>query len=210
MKGRVGLRIKDLRESRGWSQGQLAMISGVPRPTITQIEIKSDPRAATLSKIAIAFGITTEELLGNPQINKETPDQLWQKLKAYQPVSIPVRGFIPCGTPEIKEESLEDYINVPRELLRGKKGVYALRVSGPSLVGDGIHPGDHVVIEPGASVVDGKIYIIRLDNEIVARHIHRVNDKYKLRATNGDYRDIEPDQVEVLGRVIISGSWKEH
>jgi SOS-response transcriptional repressor LexA len=212
VKERVGLRIKALREARGWSQGQLSAVSGIPRPTITQIEAKSDPRAATLSKIANAFDITVEELFGKPKIEKESPERLWEKLKAYQPVSVPVRGSVPSGVVEAEEEPVEEHINIQRELLRGKHehGIYALRVNGQSLVGDGIQPGDYVVVELGASVVDGKIYIIRMDKKVVARHIHRINGKYKLTATNGDYREIEPDQVEVLGRVIFSGSWKEH
>jgi len=205
--------IKELRKGRGWSQQQLANKSGVLRSTISLIELRehSVPRYDILEKLAKTFDVSVEYITG-AEDKKETPVQLWEKLKAYQPVSIPVRGSVPCGVVEAEEESVEEHINIPRELLRGKReyGIYALTVNGQSLVDDGIQPGDYVVVEPGASVADGKIYIIRMDNEVVARRIHRINGKYKLTATNGDYREIEPDQVEVLGRVIISGNWKEH
>lgn len=206
---RVGDRIKELREQKGWSQGQLAKYSGIPRPTISQIEKKSDPRSETLNRIAIALNTTAEELLGNITDIKENPDQLWEKLRAYQPVSVPIKGIIPAGTPTAIEESDLGYVYVPRDLLRGKKDVYALEVSGESLKGDGIYPGDYAVVDPYAPVVNGKIYVVRIEHEVVARHIEHNDGSIRLKASNGEYRDLSPDQVEVLGRVIVAGRWNE-
>lgn len=206
---RVGERIKELREARGWSQGQLAAKSGIPRPTITQIEKRSDPRAETLNSIAIALNTTAEELLGKHTSIKEGPEQLWEKLKAYQPVSIPIRGAIPAGTPAVIEEEGEEYLYMPRELVKGRKDLYALKVSGDSLVELGINSGDHIIVEPTSQIINGKVYVVRLENQVVARRVFKDPDGIKLVAGNSNYQVITPDKVEVLGRAILCGRWIE-
>jgi len=206
-------RIKYLREQRGWSQEKLATRAKKPRSNIASLESRGSKRASIdmLLAVARAFDMSIEELMGDekPIEKPESIESLWERLQAMQPVSVPVKGVIPCGTPEVKEETIEGYIYVPRDLLRGKKGVYALKVSGQSLIGDQICPGDYLIVEPHAQIIDGRIYVLRLDNEVVARHVYRQNGKYKLMASNGDYRDIEPEQLEVLGRVIVAGHWNE-
>jgi len=42
-------------------------------------------------------------------------------------------------------------------------GLYCLRISGESLIGDQINNGDDVVIEPFTDLIDGKIYAVKLD-----------------------------------------------
>ena len=69
MRKRIGERIKELRESRGWSQAQLARKIHVSRPTVTQWESGSteNVRGENLIALARVFGITIDELLtGEP------------------------------------------------------------------------------------------------------------------------------------------------
>jgi len=203
--------IKALRASKGWSQQQLSIKSGVPRSTISLIELKEGqkPRYDVLEKLAQALGVSTDYLLGKPPNRTESPNELWERLKAYQPISVPIKGIIPAGTPTAIEETDLGYVYVPRDLLRGKKDVYALEVSGESLAGDGIYPGDYAVVDPNATVVNGKIYVVRIGHEVVARHIEHTDGSIRLRASNGEYRDLSPAQVEVLGRVMVAGRWNE-
>lgn len=59
----IGENIRRLRELRGWSQVQLAELSGMAGPTINRIEngVRT-PRSDTLSKIAIALDVSLDDL----------------------------------------------------------------------------------------------------------------------------------------------------
>lgn len=130
-------RIKSLREQRGWSQEQLARKANKPRSNIASLETRGTKRMSVemLTALASAFEMSVSEFIEEDTGDApQTADQLWRKLKSYQPVSVPVRGFIPCGTPEIKEEQTEGYISVPRELLRAKKDVYVRLIPSGTLL----------------------------------------------------------------------------
>lgn len=83
-------------------------------------------------------------------------------------------------------------------------------VNGDSLQGDGINHGDLVIVEPNVEIIDGKMYVIRRQNEVVARHLYTDADKLKLVSSNEDYETVEATDIEVLGRLILSGRWKKH
>jgi len=56
----VGQRIREARDARGWSQGELAERCGLSRPTIARIEAGQHVRMGTLEKVARALGLTVE------------------------------------------------------------------------------------------------------------------------------------------------------
>ncbi|NMR32098.1 helix-turn-helix transcriptional regulator [Arthrobacter sp. SF27] len=55
-----GTRIRQARQSRGWSQEELGARADVSRPTIARIERGDDVSTATLVKVASALGLTVE------------------------------------------------------------------------------------------------------------------------------------------------------
>ncbi|HEY5962036.1 MAG TPA: helix-turn-helix transcriptional regulator [Polyangiaceae bacterium] len=56
--------LRNLRESRGWSQQQLADISRVPRPTIAHLESgEGNPTLNVLVRVATALGVSIEHLV---------------------------------------------------------------------------------------------------------------------------------------------------
>lgn len=59
-------RLKELRNKSGWSQQKLAEKAGLSYNTITKIEqgAATKPTIQTMIKIADAFGITLDELVG--------------------------------------------------------------------------------------------------------------------------------------------------
>lgn len=59
----VGERIREERDKRGWTQGDLSEHSGTNRDTISGIESgRHRPRPSTLRKIAVAFGLEVRDL----------------------------------------------------------------------------------------------------------------------------------------------------
>jgi transcriptional regulator with XRE-family HTH domain len=60
--------LRRLREERGFSQQQIARISGVPRPTWTSLESGSaNPTLSVLTRVATALQVSIEELIGAPR-----------------------------------------------------------------------------------------------------------------------------------------------
>jgi len=59
-------KIKELRKKSGWSQQKLAEKAGVSYNTVTKIEqgVATMPTIQTMIKIADAFGISLDELVG--------------------------------------------------------------------------------------------------------------------------------------------------
>lgn len=56
------MRLKELRATNGLSVPQLVELSGVPRRTIQDLEIRGDGRVSTAIKLADALGVTLDEL----------------------------------------------------------------------------------------------------------------------------------------------------
>jgi XRE family transcriptional regulator, regulator of sulfur utilization len=60
--------IRALREARGATQQQMAILAGVPRPTWANLESGSaNPTLAVLTRAASALGVSVEELIGPPR-----------------------------------------------------------------------------------------------------------------------------------------------
>ena len=56
-------RIRDHREARGWSQGELARLLGVSRQTINAVETdKYDPSLPLAMRMARLFGVAVPDL----------------------------------------------------------------------------------------------------------------------------------------------------
>lgn len=207
----IGMRIKEIRLKTGMSQSELARRSGVDRAYISQLEGGKtySVTLGTAQNLARGLGVPASELLG------EKEESLGNLLSRAQAISrrldeiefIPVIGAIPAGYPDlVDEEETSDYVPVPKDLLKSaSKRVYALRISGESLKGDGIENGDVIIVDKNAEVFEGKIYAIRtVNNEVTAKHLYLDNGKVILKASNGDYNDLVMASADILGRVIAS------
>jgi XRE family transcriptional regulator, regulator of sulfur utilization len=76
----LGQRVRQYRESQGYTLSQLAKLSGVSRSYLYQVESgESSPTEEKLNAIAMALGVSIPDLLG---INVE-PTQISQSLKEF-------------------------------------------------------------------------------------------------------------------------------
>lgn len=66
----MGFRIKEVRQALGMSQEQLSVKSGVSRVTISTLEsgVRDITTTKTLLKIAMALGVTVEDLFFNQSV----------------------------------------------------------------------------------------------------------------------------------------------
>ncbi|MGA9770743.1 MAG: XRE family transcriptional regulator [Blastocatellia bacterium] len=66
--GYIAQNIKQLRQSRNMSQEQLSRLSGVPRPTWSNLESgTANPTVSVLTRVAAALQVPVEELISPPK-----------------------------------------------------------------------------------------------------------------------------------------------
>jgi transcriptional regulator with XRE-family HTH domain len=166
-----GERLERLRTEAGLTVYRLAKLSGISRTLIYLIETGRRPlKYDTAKKFAPYINATVEYLLEG--IEKESPEQTARKAIAEVEkllknvknaevehpsalVTLPLRGGLPCGTPFPEEQQEGENILVPREMLgtaANNADVYALKVKGNSLEGDGSKYGIYGVHNNKATV----------------------------------------------------------
>ena len=77
--------------------------------------------------------------------------------------TIPMLGKIAAGTPIEAIQHNDDMIDVPRELMSVGES-YALKVEGDSMINEGIHEGDTVLIKKTNLAENGDIIVALIDD----------------------------------------------
>lgn len=143
--------LQHLRELRGWTQLQLARISGVPRATVANLESGSaNPTLSVLTRISAALQVTLDELVGPPRATAQHVRAA--DLHVRRSGSVEVRELLPDAIPGVVLERMAfargaRMKGVPhkagtREYLTCERGRLQLTASGASYV---LEPGDVVV-----------------------------------------------------------------
>jgi transcriptional regulator with XRE-family HTH domain len=149
--GYIAQNVKELRQSRNLTQEQLSRISGVPRPTWSNLESgAANPTVAVLAKVAAALQVPVEELISPPKA----------VAKFYSADSIPrqrrgrivIRKLLPDQLQGLQLDRMElppgsHMVGVPhrmgtREYLACESGKVELAVSGETYE---LSPGDVIV-----------------------------------------------------------------
>jgi repressor LexA len=116
-------------------------------------------------------------------------------------VDVPVIGRIAAGGPILAEESVEDTMALPRDLV-GSGTLFALTVKGDSMTGAGIMDGDTVIVRQQATADEGEIIAALIEDEATVKRLSRKGGRVRLIAENPAYDPIEPDEMSVLGKVV--------
>ena len=128
-------------------------------------------------------------------------------------LQVPIIGQIAAGEPipvpapdtwdvTASAETLE----VSRDLIRGREGVYALRVKGWSMVDALINDGDIILMQYVNVVENGEMAAIWLkaEKEATLKKFYGEPGRIRLQPANSQMQPIyaEPDNVEIQGKVI--------
>ncbi|MGI2336869.1 MAG: XRE family transcriptional regulator [Dehalogenimonas sp.] len=182
--------IKALRKTRGWTQGQLAIKSGLPRTTIVSLENRgaSRPSAQTLSGLASAFRISVSELIGKTdvavQTMAESPDDILERYRLAAPISIPVYDHfvIHAGT---GAEAPSEYIYRPRSQA-APGNIEGYRVTGNCMEPE-IPDGAIVTVDRDRVPQKGNIILCAVNGEVLIGRIIEQGGKLYLRNGHGDH-----------------------
>lgn len=118
-------------------------------------------------------------------------------------VSIPLLGKITAGLPIEAIENPNNFFEVPSYLIPKNKEVYALNVSGDSMINVGIYDNDIVLIEKQNIARNGDIVVAMNDeNEVTLKTFYKEKGHFRLQPENDTMEPIILNNVTILGKAI--------
>ena len=116
---------------------------------------------------------------------------------------LPLVGRVAAGEPLLAEHNIESHVPVSSELAR--RDAYCLRISGDSMIEDGILDGDIIIVVRDRSVRQGDIVVALVEEEeATVKHYHRHGDDIELRPANAAMEPMHfhPRDVQLQGVVV--------
>ena len=114
-------------------------------------------------------------------------------------VPVPLVGRIAAGGPITAEQSVEDVLALPRQLV-GNGKLFMLKVKGDSMIDAAICDGDWVVVREQHTADNGDIVAALLDDEATVKVFRQVDGHTWLMPRNSNYEPIMGDRATVMGK----------
>ena len=158
--------------------------------------IERDGVAPTLQEIADAFGFrstaSAQKHVAHLERKGFLERQKHQKRGLVLPVpsapesgvsELPLFGVVAAGAP-IESIPDDERVVVPEHFLRSGDH-YVLRVRGDSMIGDGVHDGDLVVVQRKEAAKDGEMAVALVSGEVTLKRVYREgSDSVRLQPAN--------------------------
>jgi len=122
---------------------------------------------------------------------------------APPPLLVPLLGRVQAGDLQLALESPEGYVAV-EPTRQPPERLFALTVSGRSMVGAGILPGDVVIVRRQPTAESGEIVVALVGDEATVKRLRIRRGRPELRPENPRFKTITPDpeQLQILGKVV--------
>jgi repressor LexA len=116
-------------------------------------------------------------------------------------VAVPLVGSIAAGRPILAEENVDDELPLPSTLV-GHGTLFALRVTGESMIGAAIRDGDTVVVRKQPVAENGEIVAALIDGEATVKEYRLRDGHAELVPHNPLFEVINADRATLLGKVV--------
>lgn len=195
--------------------------AGMEKRTIKTVEnrildfFKAYRRMPTYAEMLTLLGVRSKsvvhfwvkKLLENGVLERDRGGYL---RPARQGFGLPLVGEVQAGFPSPAEEELRDLISLDEYLVTRPESSFILKVNGDSMTGEGIKPGDLVIVEKGREPKDGDVVIAQVDGEWTMKFFRKKGKQVVLEAANPEYPPIRPRQELRIGGVITAVIRKYH
>ncbi len=136
-------------------------------------------------------------------------ESLWQgnlteEFECGDTVDVPLLGVVAAGEP-YEACPLDETLGVPTTLWSGKQ-VFALRVRGHSMIDEGIHHGDYLIVEPRSTAENGQTVVAEVDGCVTVKRYHReASGEVRLQPANPEMLPliIRSENIRIIG--IVAG-----
>ncbi|MBE6621968.1 MAG: transcriptional repressor LexA [Ruminococcaceae bacterium] len=118
---------------------------------------------------------------------------------------IPILGQVRAGMPILAVENHEGYLDYP--LTKGgyrREELFALRVTGDSMIEAGILDGDLIVVHQTATAENGDIVVALVEDSATVKTFYKEKGHFRLQPENASLSPIIVDEVYILGKVIAN------
>lgn len=182
-----------------------------------QFFVEEEGRPPHLHEIALRFGLGEDSARIHICILKKGGFLLPRDVEVFHcPIltlwthsldaaQLPVAGLIPAGLSDGRVQDSNRFVAVPLDKLgiKSNENMFALEVSGESMIGKYIVPGDLVVFDKSKVPHDGDVVAALVDNEMTLKTFCKQDGKVFLRAENPAYRNIHPaEELQIQGVMI--------
>lgn len=190
--------LREYRRTHGMSQEQLASILGTSKQVISRYETGDrSPKISVAAEYAQKLGLTLAELNGEGPL-----DQNYDNITPVKRLRLPVRGTIAAGEPLYAEEEYDEFIVADEDY----HADFALRVSGDSMEGAGIHDKDVVLIRQQDDVNNGQIAAVIIDDCATLKRVYHARNHITLVAENPKYEPMvfgaNGETVRIIGLAV--------
>jgi len=163
-------------------------------------EIKKHLRLSSVS--TVHHHVLKLEKEGLIKREKNKPRAIKLKTGKEDLMKIPLVGVIAAGEP-IEAIADVEIIEVPKSQLSSSGKHYALRVRGNSMLNEGIHDGDTIIIREQPTAENGETVVALINNnEVTLKKIYKEKNKFRLQPANPDVKPIYTKELVVQGKVV--------
>ncbi|HMZ50876.1 MAG TPA: transcriptional repressor LexA, partial [Candidatus Sumerlaeota bacterium] len=121
-------------------------------------------------------GIEIVSDLGSPNIVQMQLDA------AYK---LPVKGTVAAGLPIEAYETDSERLAVPSEMVKNADDTFVLRVRGDSMIDDGIHEGDYLIVERVKDARNGQAVVALVNGyETTVKRLYKEGENIRLQPAN--------------------------
>jgi repressor LexA len=169
----------------------------------------------TYEEIRVALGISTKSLVYHHMDALEGAGYLARmpntprgiRLLQSKTFRVPKLGIIAAGLPiSVGDPDPDDYIELTRDIVAEQDGLYALHVSGNSMIDALVNDGDIVILKHQSDARNGEMVAVWLQDqeETTLKRFYRENGHVRLQPANPTMPPIivHPSAVQVQGRVV--------
>lgn len=166
------------------------------------------PTLPSIQKIANGMRIETDLLLKMLDRNQEISLKDEYSISNIFPIEkkhFPLLEEIACDEPIHANEDRESYIMAGTDI----KADFCVKAKGNSMINARILDGDIVFIRKDEELVDGQIYAITIDNDVLLKRIYydKENDIIQLVSENPEYKPRiytreQLNHIHILGKAV--------
>jgi SOS regulatory protein LexA len=164
-------------------------------------------RMPSFSEVGKIVGLRSKnavfKLIGNLEKMKVlTRDERGRLIPGSIAYPVKILGTVEAGFPSPAEEELVDTLSLDDLLIQNRDATFLLKVSGDSMSGAGILPGDMVIVDKGQSPKSGDIVIAEVDGEWTMKYLRKRGVGVVLIPANPQYKPIKPkNELKIAGVV---------
>jgi repressor LexA len=115
-------------------------------------------------------------------------------------VQVPIIGTVAAGKPRLAVEDVEDVFPLPSDFISGDG--FILEVRGDSMIDDGIHDGDYVVVRRQQTADNGETVVAMIESEATVKRFYKEKQRIRLQPANKRMKPMYFDDVQIAGKVV--------